>query len=67
MDLAAAEWKWASLHEKEPFHDGSFEDWVKERSDSHPFHYSDGVRIWVADVDYEPEGTWLGGGLVDGE
>lgn len=67
MELAAAERKWAALHEDMPFHNGDFTSWAKERSDSHPCHYNDGVRIWVADVDYDPEGTWLGGGAVDRE
>ena len=59
MDLVAAEWKYAALHEDMPFHDGSFKSWAKERSDSHPYHFNDGVRLWVSDVDYDPDGTWL--------
>ena len=59
MDLAAADRKWAALHEDRPWHDGSFTSWVKERSDSHPFHFQDGVRLWVSDVDYSPDDTFL--------
>lgn len=59
MELAAADRKWESLHKDRPFHDGSFKSWRVERSDSHPYHYTDGVRLWVAEVDYEPDGDWL--------
>ena len=59
-DLEAANWRYASLHEELPYHDGSFESWRKERSVSHPFRYDSGVRLWVSDVDYDPDGTWLG-------
>lgn len=68
MDLMAAERKWAALHDAMPYHDGSFKSWVKERSDSHPFHYTDGVRLWVSDVDYTPDDDFLSGrGVVDRE
>lgn len=68
MDLAAAERKWASLHEETPFHNGDFTSWSKDRSDSHPYHFQDGVRLWVSDVDYDPDGSWLSGrGAVDQE
>jgi hypothetical protein len=59
MDLAAAKRRYAALHEALPFHDGSFKSWVKERSDSHPFHFSDGVQVWVSDVDYSPDDNFL--------
>lgn len=61
MDLAAAERKWAALHDDAQWHDGEFKSWAKERSDSHPYHLNDGVRIWVADVDYSPDDDFLGG------
>ena len=68
MELAAAERKWAALHQDMPWHDGKFQSWAKERSDSHPCHYSDGVKFWVSDIDYDPNGTWLSGrGAVDRE
>jgi hypothetical protein len=59
MDLKAAERKWASLHADRPFHDGSFRSWAKEFSDSHPFHFNDGVLVWVSDVDYSPADQFL--------
>lgn len=60
MELAAANWLYDQRHEAAPYHDGSFEDWAKERSASHPYHYRDGVRLWVSDVDYSPGDAFLG-------
>lgn len=59
MDQAAADRKWAALHEKAPWHDGSFTSWVAERSDSHPYHMNDGVRIWVDTTDWNPDDQFL--------
>lgn len=59
MEAAAANWRYDELHEKEPFHDGSFESWAKDRSLEHPYHFRDGVSIWVAPVDLTPDGTFL--------
>lgn len=60
MDQAAAERKWNTLHEKAPWHDGTFEDWAPDRSDSHPFHMNDGVQIWVDKTDWNPDDHFLG-------
>lgn len=62
MELANANARYEALHKDAPYHDGNFESWAKERSVEHPFHYNDGVRIWVSDVDYDPDGSWLSGG-----
>lgn len=59
MDLAAADRQYAALHEDAPWHDGTFTSWVEERDAGHPYHYSDGVRIWVSDVDYSPGDDFL--------
>lgn len=66
LELISAQRKYAALHEARPYHDGSFEDWSDKQSDSHPFKYDEGVRIWVADVDYDPDGTWLSTTTEDG-
>lgn len=70
MELAAAQRKWHELHKEDVFHDGTRTSWAKERSDSHAYHYDDGVRLWVSEVDYQPDETWLsvresGRGLQD--
>lgn len=54
MEQAAAQAAYADLHENEPYHDGSFKHWAKDRSSSHPYHYSDGVSIDVAEADVAP-------------
>lgn len=55
--LAAAQALFADLHEDRPFHNGSPErftspaHWAKERSAAFPFHYGDGVAMWLSPVD----------------
>ncbi len=53
-EAAAAEAMYSRLHEDAPFHDGTYADWAKVRSASHPYHFSDGVHIGVADRDIAP-------------
>lgn len=64
MEQAAADWRYDQLHKERPFHDGTFPDdpraWMKERSKSHPYHYRDGVTLWVAEVDLAPHDHFLG-------
>lgn len=55
----AAEAKYAALHEKRPYHDGTYESWAEKRTDDHPYHYSDGVTIWVAEQDVNPDDKFL--------
>ena len=61
MELAAAEWRYDQLHEKRPFHDGTFGSWSEVRTHAHPYHFRDGVRIFVADSDLNPHDHFLGG------
>ena len=61
MEQSAAEWRYAQLHEKKPYHDGTFESWSEKQSLKHPYHYSAGVRIWVAETDLAPHDHFLGG------
>lgn len=49
--LAAAQALYADLHKDRPYHDGSFKNWAEGRSRAHPFHYADGVSMWLADED----------------
>lgn len=64
MDLAAAEWRYEQLHKDRPFHDGTFptdrRKWAKERSLKRPYHYRDGVKLWISDVDHAPHDHFLG-------
>lgn len=61
MERAAAQAKYAELHEALPFHDGTFAKWAKERSASHPYRYDEGVTVWVAEHDLTPHDHFLGG------
>lgn len=54
MEKAGAQGLYDKLHEKAPFHDGTFKSWAKERSSRHPFHYNDGVTIIVTPEDLNP-------------
>lgn len=60
MDEAAASWRYEQLHKDVPYHDGTFKSWARERSSSHPYHFRDGVRIWVAPEDLAPDDDFLG-------
>lgn len=60
--LAAAQRLYEELHKDEPYHDGSFEQWSKTASADFPFHYSDGVSIYLAETDENPEDDFLGTG-----
>lgn len=55
MEREAAVAAYAALHEDEPYHDGTFTSWAKERGRSHPYHYSEGVKIVVTDANLAPD------------
>lgn len=54
MEREAAAASYAKLHEKEPYHNGSFTSWSKDRGPSHPYHFNEGVSIGVADENLTP-------------
>lgn len=58
MNLEAAGAAYDELHKKNPWHDGTFKSWREERSDSHPFHYTHGVKFGIADRDVAPWDTF---------
>lgn len=59
MAAQAANRQYDALHEAKPFHDGTFTVWTKERSEATPFHYRDGVTIWVSPDDLTPDDDFL--------
>lgn len=59
MENAAANARYTALHEKRPYHDGTFTSWAKERSDRHPYHADWGTTVWVHDVDLSPNDDFL--------
>jgi hypothetical protein len=65
MERAAAAWKYERLHGDESsrrFHDGTFKNWSRERSAAFPYAHDDGVTIWVATEDLNPDDNFLDGG-----
>lgn len=65
MEQAAAEWRYSQMHDAAPFHDGTFptdpDRWSATRTKAFPYHYRDGVTLWVAESDLAPHDHFLGG------
>lgn len=59
MEAAAANHRYDQLHEALQFHDGTFTHWAKHAGPETPYHYRDGVTIWVSTVDLDPEATYF--------
>lgn len=63
MALAAVNWMLDQRHQGKEgvgeYHDGTFTRWSHTRSTTHPFHFRDGVAIWVSKYDLTPEADWL--------
>lgn len=59
MQLEAARRRYEQLHEDKPFHDGTFRLWSEKWSRLTPFHYSDGVTIWLSRDDLTPDDDFL--------
>jgi len=59
MERAAADRRYRALHEDRPYHDGTFGHWSKEPSLSAPYRFDDGVTIWVASTDVNPDDDFL--------
>lgn len=61
MEEAAANAKYDDLYGGK-FHDGTFKNWSEKRNASHPYGHRDGVRIWVAETDLDPDDEFLTAG-----
>jgi hypothetical protein len=59
MEREAANARYARLHEKSQWHDGSFTRWAEEPSDSHPYRYDHGVTVGVSETDLYPDDDFL--------
>lgn len=60
MQLKAAVRIYENLHKDKPWHDGSFQIWSDQFSRLTPFHFSDGVTIWLSETDLAPDDKFLG-------
>jgi hypothetical protein len=54
MEREAAQAVYDMLHEDQPWHDGTFTSWAKNRSAKHPYHFKHGVTIGVAAQNVSP-------------
>lgn len=50
------------LHKDRPWHDGTEAIWAAEYSKVTPWHYRDGVSIYLAKFDENPDDDFLGQG-----
>lgn len=51
MEAAAADAAFRALHEKRPWHDGTFADWAETQDADHPYHFTFGTKVWVTETD----------------
>lgn len=47
-------------HEDQPFHDGKELIWSDKPTKVTPFHYRDGVTIWLSPTELNPDDKFLG-------
>ena len=52
---AVAERMYEKLHEDKPWHDGKFQIWGEKYSSITPWHYKDGVTIYLARTNENPD------------
>lgn len=62
MQQRAADARYDAIHENAPFHDGTFEHWSEKRDTAHPYHFRDGVTIWLSDTDDTHDDDFLAQG-----
>lgn len=60
MQLEAVKGLYGERHKKQPYHDGKFLIWGEHRTKLTPFHYTDGVTIWLSREDLTPDDDFLG-------
>lgn len=59
MFLKWVQARYKKIHEKAPYHDGTFRIWDKERTTITPFHYDEGVHLWLSREDLSPDDDFL--------
>lgn len=58
QEREAANWLFDEIHADKPFHNGAGE-YSAKRSRAFPYHYRDGVNVWVSSEDHDPDGDFL--------
>lgn len=51
--------RYDEMHEAKPFHDGKFTSWVEKADDTHPYHFRDGVTIFVTAENLTPDDDFV--------
>ncbi len=59
MQLLYAKRRWEELHEEKPYHDGTFSVWSEKATERTPFHFQDGVTVWLSQHDLTPDDNFL--------
>lgn len=57
--LAVANRRYDKIHEGREWHDGTETIWAEEFSNLTPWHYRDGVTIYLAETDENPDDDFL--------
>lgn len=58
-EQSAADRLYAMKHDEAPFHSGKERAWAKKATKKQPYHYRDGVRVWVASEDLSPDDHFI--------
>lgn len=61
-EARAADRKYTAMHQERPYHDGKFANWSERATPFTPYHYDDGVNIYVAPFDINPDDNFLNSG-----
>lgn len=64
MQLAAINALYDEQHKAKPYHDGLFRIWGEKRTPLTPFHYREGVTLWISREDLTPGDDFLRQGLA---
>lgn len=59
MQEQAANARFQRLHEARPWHDGTFTSWAEKPDEEHPYHFTHGTTVWVAETDHGYGGDFL--------
>lgn len=59
MEQAAADARYARVHDERKWHNGDFTSWAEKPSREHPYRYDFGVTIGVAETDLYPDDKFL--------
>lgn len=56
---ATADRQYGEKHGERPYHDGREHGWSDKATAKAPFHFRDGVRVFVAPVDLNPDDNFI--------